>query len=96
MVEKAYFRDLGESDEPFCELDVGLAGLGVARRMVVRDHNGHRAPLERLFEYVAGKGRSGVRRAARDPQRLADGAVLIVQQERIEVLLVVARGVRTV
>ena len=29
--------------------------------------------------------------AARDPQRLADGAVLVAQQERVEVLLVVAR-----
>ena len=91
MVKEAYLRDLGEGGEPFGELEVCLAGLGVARRMVVRDHDGHRAPLERLLEYVAGEGRSGVRRAARDSQRLADGAVLVVQQECVEILLVVAR-----
>ena len=59
--------------------------------MVVRDHDGHRAPFERLLEYVAGEGRDGVRGAARDSQRLADGAVLVVQQECVEILLVVAR-----
>ena len=91
MVEESYLRDLGEGDEPLGELAVCPAGLGVARRMVVRDHDGHRAPLERLLEYVAGEGRSGVRRAARDSQRLADGAVLVVQQECVEILLVVAR-----
>ena len=91
MVEEPYLRDFGEGGEPLGELEVGFAGLGVARRMVVCDHDGHRTPLERLLEYVAGKGRSGIRRTARDSQRLADGAVLVVQQERVEVLLIVAR-----
>ena len=59
--------------------------------MVVCHHDGDRAPFERLLEHVAGEGRSGVRRAARDPQRLADGAVLVVQQKRVKVLFVVAR-----
>ena len=91
MIKKAYLRDLGEGGEPFSEIDVGLAGLGVARRMVVRHHDGDRAPFERLLEHVASEGRSGVSRAARDAERFADGAVLVVQQEGIEVLLVVAR-----
>ena len=79
MVEEADFGNLGKFGKPLGELEVGLAGRGVARRMVVRDHDGHRAPLERLFEYVAGERRSGIRRAAGHAQRLADGAVLTVQ-----------------
>ena len=91
MIEEADFGNSGEGDETLGKLEIGFAGLGVARRMVVRHHDGDRAPLKRLLKYVACKSRSGIRRAAGDPQRLADGAVLVVQQKRVEVLFVVAR-----
>lgn len=64
MVEEADFSNFGKLDKPLGELDVGLTGRGVAGRMVVRDHDCHRAPLERLFEYIAGERRRGIRRAA--------------------------------
>ena len=62
VVEKAHLSNLGEGDKPFGEREIRLAGHGIAGWMVVRNHNGDRAPPNRLLEDVAGKSRGGIRR----------------------------------
>ena len=52
MVEELDLGDFAELDEAAGKIEVGFAGLEVAGRVVVRDHDGVCAPLERAVFYV--------------------------------------------
>ena len=90
MVEEADLRDFGEFGEAACEINVAFAWFEVAGGMVVRDHDGVCAPLERFFEHVAREGGRGVGCAARDANGRAERMQLYVKEQHIQLFFVVA------
>ena len=87
-------RDVGKAtkfDEPSGEVEIGLAGRRITGRMIVGDHERVCAPLQRLFEYVTGEGRSKVMCATCQPDGFADRAALGIEQEDKQLLLLVPR-----
>ena len=64
MVEEVDLRDFAKLDEAAGEVEIGFAWFEIAGGMVVRDHDGMRAPFERFLEDITRESQRRIGRVA--------------------------------